>query len=47
MHFEKPPYGMVLISGDRDFAPLVNIMNQVGYSVILVHKESQNINSGN
>lgn len=46
MYFHKPPYGMVLISGDRDFTSAVNFMNQVGFYVILVHQESQNVDKG-
>lgn len=42
----KPPHGMVLFSGDRDFSPMVNFMDRVGYRVILVNDRSEKLPKG-
>jgi hypothetical protein len=46
MHFHKPPYGIVLISGDRDFTSVMNFMDRVGYSVIIVNDKPDQVQIG-
>ena len=37
IYFNRPPYCIVLISGDRDFSKILNFLVGVRYRVILIH----------
>jgi hypothetical protein len=42
----KPPHGMVLISGDKDFSHMLNFLDRVGYKVILVNDRPDELPKG-
>jgi uncharacterized LabA/DUF88 family protein len=40
IYFQKPPYTIALISGDRDFSKILNFLESVHFNVILIHADN-------